>query len=153
MFSIIPPISAMSCLLCVLVMQSTHVASLQSLQNISHRFLLWYLHAGRIGPSFLLINSTTSCFFVLSVMWTEMHDEQRSTKQRLQWCSTGFGHNWQQTTSCPWNVLIVVLCTEKLKSVVWFWRSKFPSNDVLSYAVSWKLRLNTDRQCLFLDTS
>lgn len=111
MFSIIPPISAMSCFLCVLVMQSTHVGSLQSLQNISHRFLLWVLHAGRRGPSFLLINSTTSCFFVLSAMWMEMHEEQRSTKQRLQWCSTGFGHNWQQTISRPWKVLIVVLCT------------------------------------------
>lgn len=39
-----------------------------------------------------------------------------------------------------------------LKSIVWFWQSKFPLDDVFPYPVSLKIRLNADRQCLFLDT-
>ena len=62
----------------------------------------------RMEPSFLFMKSTTSCCLVLSAMWFEMQLKQISTWQMLQWCSTGLGHKWHLTISCPCDEAILV---------------------------------------------
>lgn len=114
LFSIISPRRVMSCFLWVVVTHITQVGILQSLQNISQCVFLCKLHSGRTYPLFLLMNSTISCLLVLSFMCSRMHEEQRSTWQRLQWFSTGFGHIWQTTMPCAWFLAITILCIEIL---------------------------------------
>lgn len=87
-FSMISLISVLSCLLWLLATHNTHICSLQSLQYISRQFLSWEVHSGRMSPSLLLTNSTTSCLLVLSVIWIGIQDEQKSTWHRLQWYCT-----------------------------------------------------------------
>ena len=70
---------------------------------------------------FFLMKSTTSFCLDLSAICFKVQSGQRSTWQRLQWCSTGLGRNRHRTTSCPCDVAMFLKMLKSENNFLFTW--------------------------------